>query len=186
MPFKKRTPGGKTHTSVNVQLVSVATDSCTLFIPASDRKTSATSKRTRRALEKTADSTQAAMWSVLAFAPLGDGDRAGGALFAHQPHQPCQHQNRHSPLQGRALCRLRRRLRRVVPHRPGRLDLVYEVRRLGDVPHGTRGHSGLQCARRPAGDRPLHPEILERLRHRLAHRIIGSPSTTLTARAAAS
>ena len=55
--------------------------------------------------------THAAIWSVIAFAALGDGDKAG-ELFAHpQSDQPREHPRRRPPLQGRAVRRGSRRLR---------------------------------------------------------------------------
>ena len=54
--------------------------------------------------------THAALWSVIAFAMLGDGDKAG-ELFAHaEPDQPREHARRRAALQGRALRRRGRRL----------------------------------------------------------------------------
>ena len=47
--------------------------------------------------------THAAIWSIIAFAALGDGDKAG-ELFSHpQPDQPCQHPRRGPSLQGGAV-----------------------------------------------------------------------------------
>ena len=40
--------------------------------------------------------THAALWSVLAFAVLGDGDKAGGAVLAPEPDQPREHARRPS------------------------------------------------------------------------------------------
>ena len=93
--------------------------------------------------------THAAIWSVIAFAMLGDGDKAGGAVLAVEPDQSRQHARRRPSLQGRALRRLRRRLRRAAARRARRLDLVHRLGRL-DVSGRPRMDPRLPRARRDA------------------------------------
>ena len=54
--------------------------------------------------------THAALWSVMAFAALGEGDKAAGLFSLLNPDQPRPHSVRCAPLQGGTLCRRRRRL----------------------------------------------------------------------------
>ena len=81
--------------------------------------------------------THAAIWSVLAFAALGDGDKAGELFSILNPINHASTPRRRPALQGRALRHGRRRLRRAAAHRPRRLDLVHGLRRL-DVPGRAR------------------------------------------------
>ena len=54
--------------------------------------------------------THAALWSVMAFAALGDGDKAAGLFSLLNPINHARTPAGRAPLQGRALCRRRRRL----------------------------------------------------------------------------
>jgi cyclic beta-1,2-glucan synthetase len=71
--------------------------------------------------------THAALWSVMAFAMLGEGDKARRAVLAAQSDQPRAHARRRASLQGRTLCRRRRRLCRGAACRARRLDLVHRL-----------------------------------------------------------
>ena len=44
--------------------------------------------------------THGALWSVIAYAMLGDGDKAGGSFFTAQSYQSCSHAVGFSTLQG--------------------------------------------------------------------------------------
>jgi cyclic beta-1,2-glucan synthetase len=77
--------------------------------------------------------THAAIWNVIAFASLGDGDRAGELFGLLNPDQPRQHPCRDSPLPGRALRGCSRCVLRGAARRAGRLDVVHGVCRM-DVP----------------------------------------------------
>ena len=74
--------------------------------------------------------THAAAWSVIAFAKLGQGDKAASLVLAAEPDQPRPHAGRASPLQGGALCGRRRHLCRARPPRSRGLDLVHRLGRL--------------------------------------------------------
>ena len=60
--------------------------------------------------------THAALWSVMAFAALGEGDKAARAVLPSQPHQSRPHAGRCASLQGGTLCRRRRRLCQIRRH----------------------------------------------------------------------
>jgi cyclic beta-1,2-glucan synthetase len=107
--------------------------------------------------------THAAVWSVLAYAMLGNGRRV---VLATQSHQPCQHAREHSPLQGRTLCGVCGRVQRPRSCRQGRLDVVHRIRRM-DVPRRYRSHSRHQSARPDLEHRSLHAARVERLRTHL-------------------
>ena len=81
--------------------------------------------------------THAALWSVMAFAALGDGDKAERALLDPEPDQPREHARGRPPLQGRALRRGGRRLCGAAARRARRMDLVHRLRGL-DVPRRHR------------------------------------------------
>ena len=83
--------------------------------------------------------THAAVWSVMAFAALGEGDKAAELFSLLNPDQPRAHARRRAALQGRALCRRRRRLFGAAACRARRLDLVHRLGRL-DVPRRRRAH----------------------------------------------
>jgi hypothetical protein len=80
----------------------------------------------------------------------GRGRPRGGAVFAAESDQPCPHPRRGGALQGRALCRGRRRLLGRAACRARRLDMVHRLGRL-DVPRRHRGHSRPSPRRRRPG-----------------------------------
>ena len=110
--------------------------------------------------------SHAAVWAMIAYAALGDGDKAG-ELFAHpQSDQPREHALRTLPVQGRALRHGRRRLFGVSARRARRLDLVHGRGRL-DVP-GRRGvDPGLPSAWNGPPRGPLHPAHVAPVRDHL-------------------
>ena len=107
--------------------------------------------------------THGAIWSVIAFARLGEGAKAAG-LFSHaQSDQPRPHPLGPAPLQGRALCRRRRHLFRGGSSRPWRLDLVYGLGRLA-VSRRNGRDIGSAPDRLGAPSRSLHSGELAGLR----------------------
>ena len=100
--------------------------------------------------------THAAIWAVIAFAALGDGDQAGELFAILNPINHTSTPRGRPPLQGRALRGRRRRLRRAAARRARRLDLVHRLGRL-DVPRRHRVDPRLPPARRDALSRPVHP-----------------------------
>ena len=107
--------------------------------------------------------THGVLWGIVAFAMLGNGDRAG-ELFAML--NPINH----------ARTRTAAQRYRVEPYvacgdvysdaaqyRPWRLDLVYRLGGL-DVPHGGRIHAGHTLAGRNAAHRPRHSQSLAAIR----------------------
>ena len=103
--------------------------------------------------------THAAIWSVLAFAALGDGDEAGELFPILNPINHASTPGRRPALQGRALRHGGRRLRRAAARRSRRLDLVHRLGRL-DVPGRRRVDPRLPPARHDAPARSLHPARL--------------------------
>ena len=103
--------------------------------------------------------THAAVWSILAVAALGDGDKAAELFSLLNPINHASTPRRGLSLQGGAVRHGRRCLRRAAPCRPRRLDVVHRVRGL-DVPGGHRGDPRVPAARRrpscwiPASRRP--------------------------------
>ena len=85
--------------------------------------------------------THAAVWAVMAFAALGDGDKAAELFSLLNPINHAQHARRRAALQGRAVRRGRRRLLRAAARRARRLDLVHGLGRL-DVPRRHRVDPG--------------------------------------------
>ena len=100
--------------------------------------------------------THAAIWSLIAFAMLGEGDKAARALRDPEPDRAQPHAGGHRPLPGGALRGGRRRPCRAAPRRPRGLDLVHGVGGL-DVPGGPRVDARVQAAGHAAHGRPLHP-----------------------------
>ena len=99
--------------------------------------------------------SHAAMWAVLAFAELGDGDAAHRLFALLNPINHARDPADVAPLQGRALRGRGRRLFGRAARRARRLDLVHRLGRL-DVPRRRRGHPGPAPRRRNA-DRPPPP-----------------------------
>jgi cyclic beta-1,2-glucan synthetase len=90
--------------------------------------------------------THAAIWSAMAFAVLGEGDKASEL--------------------GRAVRHGRRRLRRAAARRPGRLDVVHRVRRL-DVSRRHAIDPRISSPRRAVERRPMHSACVGQLRDQL-------------------
>ena len=90
--------------------------------------------------------THAALWNVLAFATLGDGDRAVGAVRAPQSGQPRTDAGGGRALPRRTLRRGRGRLLRAAAHRARRLDLVYGIGRLDVSRRHSKRSSASRCA----------------------------------------
>jgi hypothetical protein len=88
--------------------------------------------------------TQGALWSVQAFAALGDGDKAAELYSILNPIRRASTRSALLPLQGRALRRLRGRLLRRAPRRARRLELVHGLRGL-DESHRPRVDPRLQA-----------------------------------------
>ena len=110
--------------------------------------------------------THAAVWCILAFAELGDGDRAAELFSLLNPINHGKTRSGVAALQGRALRHRRRRLRRAHPPRPRRLDLVHRLRRL-DVPRRHRIDPRLPPPRHRPDDRSRHSARLAVLRDHL-------------------
>ena len=107
--------------------------------------------------------THAALWSVMAFAALEQGDEAAQLFSLLNPDQSRPQPRRRATLQGGALCGGGGRLFKSAPCRPRRLDLV---QRLGgmDAARRHRKHSGAAPGRPVPASRPLHSEGLAALR----------------------
>ena len=90
--------------------------------------------------------THAAVWMVMGFAELGEGDKACGAVGHAESHQPHQQPRGRAAVQGGAVRDGRRRVRTQPARRPRRLDLVHRQQQL-DVPRGRGVHPGLRPAR---------------------------------------
>ena len=90
--------------------------------------------------------THAALWSVMAFAALGEGDKAAALFALLNPINHAAHAVRCAPLQGRALCRRRRCLCHRAPCRTRRLDLVHRLGRM-DVARRPREHPRVASCR---------------------------------------
>ena len=99
--------------------------------------------------------THAAAWSILAFAALGDGDRAGELFRMLNPINHAQHAGGGPPIQGGAVRHGGRRLRRAAARRPRWMDLVHRVGGL-DVPGRCRGDAGHSPAWLDALRRSVH------------------------------
>ena len=91
--------------------------------------------------------THAAAWSIMGFAALGQGDKAAELFALINPINHTSTRAGVSALQGRALCRGRRRLFRGAACRAGRLDLVHGLGRLA-LPRRRRIDPGSQDQRR--------------------------------------
>ena len=83
--------------------------------------------------------------------------QGGRTVFAPQPDQPCPHASRHAALQGRAVCRRRRRLRHAASCRARRLDLVHRLGRM-DAARRSRKHPRSAHPGRVVIPRSLYPE----------------------------
>ena len=94
--------------------------------------------------------THGAVWAALAFVMQGDGDRAGELLSMLNPIRHADSPTGNSPLQGRALCRLRRSLFRTAACRARGMDLVHGFGRM-DVPRCPGRASRISVARSESG-----------------------------------
>ena len=103
--------------------------------------------------------THAALWSVMAFAALGEGDKAADLFSLAQPHQSCADPLGRASLQGGALRRRGRHLCERAPYRARRLDVVHGLGGL-DATRRRREHSGAAHPRRLPASRPLHSQEL--------------------------
>ena len=74
--------------------------------------------------------THAAIWTVMAFAGMGDVEARVGTVRSHQSDPACADSGRGRPLQSRAVRRGRRRLQRAAAYRPRRVDLVHGIGRM--------------------------------------------------------
>ena len=110
--------------------------------------------------------THAAAWSAIAFAALGDGDKAGRAVLAPEPDQPRPHARGRAALQGRALRRCRGRLFSGAARGSRRMDVVHRLRRMA-LPGRDRGDPRLSPAGRVPVPRALHPQGVAGIRDRL-------------------
>ncbi len=90
--------------------------------------------------------THAALWSVMAFAALGEGDKAAGLFSLLNPINHARSAGRRAPLQGGALCRRRRCLCHGAACRAWRLDLVHGLGRLDAARRASRASSGCASA----------------------------------------
>ena len=101
--------------------------------------------------------THAATWSVMAFAALGEGDKAAELVLVAQPDQPRANPRRRLSLQGRALRRLRRHLFDSAARRARRLDLVHGLGRLAAA-RGRREPARARIPRSVPVCRSLHSQ----------------------------
>jgi cellobiose phosphorylase len=74
--------------------------------------------------------THAAVWNAMAFAFLGENERAWELTALLNPIHHGATRDRNCHLQSGAICHRRRCLCSRAPHGPGRLDLVYRFSRL--------------------------------------------------------
>ena len=119
--------------------------------------------------------THAATWVVLATALLGQGERAVELFGLLNPDPSCRFTGESGSLQGGALCRGGRCLRRAATHWSWRLDLVHGIG--GLVVSGWSGSDPrFSSARNPSEDRALHSTGLARLRDHLP--LTGLPPIT--------
>jgi cyclic beta-1,2-glucan synthetase len=112
--------------------------------------------------------THAALWTVLAFAGLGDGDRAAELFALLNPGEPRTHARRSRTLPRRALRRRRGRVFATTAYRPRRLDLVHRVGGM-DVPgRGPKRILGITLERGALRINPCVPRSWPRFEARLA------------------
>ena len=99
--------------------------------------------------------THAAVWAMIAYAALGDGDKAGKLFAILNPINHASTRCGPVPLQGRTVRDGRRRLFGAAARGPRRLELVHGLCRL-DVPRGGGVDPGLPPARQCLAGGPLH------------------------------
>ncbi len=88
--------------------------------------------------------THGAIWTVMAFAAMGDAKRAWELFSLINPVTHAATPEAVATIPRRAVRRGRRRLRRPAPHRPRRLDLVHRLGRLDVSAH--HGIAARACA----------------------------------------
>ena len=110
--------------------------------------------------------THAAAWSAIAFAALGDGDKAAELFSLLNPINRAAHARGRAALQGRTLRRRRGRLFSGAARGSRRMDVVH---RLGGMalPGGDRGDPRLSPAGRVPVPCALHPQGVAGIRDRL-------------------
>ncbi len=101
--------------------------------------------------------THAALWTVLAFAELGDGNRAAELFSMINPITHTRDAAALEHVSRRTLRRRRRSLLAAATRRTRRMDLVHRVRWL-DVSGGRRIDPRPQAPRRRTAHRPVHSE----------------------------
>ena len=107
--------------------------------------------------------THAAVWAVIAFAMLGDGDQAPRAVLDAQPDQPRRQPAPRSIATGSSpMSSCADVYSDAAACRPRRLDLVHRLGRHGCIASGWNGCSGFACRAQPA-DRSVHSARLARL-----------------------
>ena len=124
------------------------------------RSTPDTSRATRRACARMVAITRMPpCWSVIAFAMLGDGDKAGESVLRCLIRSTTPARAATSPLQGGALCRCGRCLRGTAPCRARRLDLVHGLGGL-DVSRRPRVHPWISHAGQRPASRSVHSQVM--------------------------
>ena len=124
--------------------------------------------------------THAALWTILALARLGDGDRAEALFRMINPVNHAHRRGERRALPGRALRRRRRRLLAGPPRRARRLDVVHGVGGL-DVPGRHRSASSASpCIAARCASIPCIPSGVEGLRDRVP--VGHAPSSTSRSR----
>ncbi len=106
--------------------------------------------------------THAALWTLIAFAMLGDGERAGELFSLLESNQSCFDARRTAQIQSGALRGRRRHLRRPTSHRTRWMDLVHGLCEL-DVSRGPGVYSRFPVARRSVKDRSLCAPLVARI-----------------------
>ncbi len=107
--------------------------------------------------------THAAIWSVAAFAMLGEGDKAADLFNLLNPIHHSSESRERSPLQGRAVRRSRRCLLRTSSRGPGGMDVVHGGCGLA-LPRGPGVDSRIPEARFRPQYRSVHSQGVEALR----------------------
>ena len=119
--------------------------------------------------------THAALWTVLAFARLGDGDRAAELFSMLNPLTHTRNADEIRPLSRRTLRRRRRRLLAAAAHRPRRLDVVHRVGGLDVSRRRSKSILGSDAAGGALHIDPCIPQDLAALRDGLQARPLGVP-----------
>ena len=115
--------------------------------------------------------THGALWSVIAFAMLGDGNKAGELFSILNPINHANTRAANSSLQSGAIRRMRRRVLDAAACRAWRMDLVLGLGGM-DVSRGSRMDIGLSSPRQNVANRSMHPERVAGLRDCLSIRFV--------------